>query len=1284
MAENLSFSAGINRSQWKSDIEAMRKDVLGLNNAMIADNKRTEGSFRNLGVGIAGALSVGALQGFTMQLINVRGEFQKTEIAFTTMLRSADKAKALMGQMVELAAKTPFGLQDVADGAKRLLAFQIPANQVVETLTRIGNVAAGLGVPMGQLIHVYGQVKAQGRLMTNDLYQFMNAGIPMTAELAKVMGVAENKVKDLITEGKVGFPQVQQVIQNLTNEGGMFFNLMEAQSASLSGKVANLGDSFDQMLNSLGQSNEGILYDGIEALTFMVENYETLIEILGVAVATYGAYKTALIANHYWSVLNQTATVQQALAHGTLSIAQARGAAASIMLQNAQKGLNAAMMANPIGIVIGLLAGLSYVIYKNVTATNAYIDLQDKLKDSTQNHSKSIDEQKAKINSLVAIIKDKNTTDAQAKVALEKINALTGNRIKNLSIEEIRLGKTTGALGNYIKMLELEARAKSLIETRQEAEKKEREIRNDSFNNLTVGERFGNFREAGDMVLTAQQRKRKAMIEDLQAIWKTKAEVDRELMKLQKQGVDIGEAFSETGDAAAKGVDAAKKKTEKAAEKIYGEDTVKGIQQRLSKLNETIEITPISSTVLNGMILQREVLEKKLADAQKRIAVKKFDEQVAEIKRQIEVRDKLLEAGSSKDTVDNMFPQIKDGGYESYLNKAAASIKKLIDEGKGSEEAANNFALVTDELEKYKGYDSYIDSVGKSIEALKSKFSGDALLDQLDLFGDSNIGNETEANQQAKKNAVNKAKEEELNNQRQLYQDFIKEQETFEQKKLAITAKYKVIEDQIAFSNASTDEKNRLLSEAAKKRGEEYSTAFLSGLKNSGMWQKAFGNIAEMTNREIKQSIELLKTQLAQATADGTPVDQIATFQNRITELENVLKDNPFERIRISWNKFGEEKDPIKKIGLAQEMFQGLGQGVNMLSDAFGGFDERTEATIGNIMAIGGSALELGKSIASGDVAGMIKAGIELIGSIGKALNGDQKKERQIKKQAALVKELERAYTDLSRAADKAFGSQKYDAQKDLVKNLEQQKAALVAMMNTESTKKKKDQGKIDDYKSQIQAINGSIEDIKRGIVEDVLQTDVVSAAQAVGDALVDAYGRGESAIAAVDKAANDMVKNLLKNQLNLILQKKMEKPLNDLLKAAGFDENGNGTFTGLSNEKISEFQDAAKAVGQDMQGFLNAYSDIFRDMETNSANSMTGAIKGVSEETASLIAGQMNAIRINQAEVLTISRANQEVFRNMLLQIIQIEANTRRLHNIDKNITELNAKTKNGLAGVG
>ncbi|WP_312900190.1 tape measure protein [Chryseobacterium taichungense] len=291
----LNFNAVLNMQDWDNGIAQMKRDLTGLGTVTKSQTAQMDSAFRNLSVGIAGYFSVGALKNFAMEMINVRGEFQKTEIAFTTMLRSQDKAKALMAQMVELAAKTPFSLQEVSDGAKQLLAFQVPANQVVDVLTRMGNIAAGLGVPLSRINLVYGQVKAKGKLMGDDLRQFTEAGIPMVAELAKKFGKTTGEIQDMVSAGKIGFKDVQEVLYNLTNEGGMFFNLMEKQSASVSGKIANLGDAWDQMLNKIGQSNEGLIYSGIAGLTDLVEHYQELFEIIKTIVISYGTYKAAII-----------------------------------------------------------------------------------------------------------------------------------------------------------------------------------------------------------------------------------------------------------------------------------------------------------------------------------------------------------------------------------------------------------------------------------------------------------------------------------------------------------------------------------------------------------------------------------------------------------------------------------------------------------------------------------------------------------------------------------------------------------------------------------------------------------------------------------------------------------------------------------------------------------------------------------------------------------------------------------------------------------------------------
>ena len=253
------------------------------------------GSFDNIGKAVGG-IAVGAmLKSWVQDIISVRGEFQQLEIAFTTMLGSAEKSAALMQQVTETAATTPFDLKGVANGAKQLLAYGESADRVNDTLVRLGNIASGLSLPLNDIVYLYGTTMVQGRLFTQDVRQFMGRGIPLVQELSKELGKTTEEINQMVTDGKIGFPEVQKVIANLTNEGGMFYNLMAEQSKSLTGQIANLGDAWDMMLNDMGSKSEGILSGGISLATTLVENYEDVVRVIEAIVVAYGSYKAACL-----------------------------------------------------------------------------------------------------------------------------------------------------------------------------------------------------------------------------------------------------------------------------------------------------------------------------------------------------------------------------------------------------------------------------------------------------------------------------------------------------------------------------------------------------------------------------------------------------------------------------------------------------------------------------------------------------------------------------------------------------------------------------------------------------------------------------------------------------------------------------------------------------------------------------------------------------------------------------------------------------------------------------
>lgn len=285
------------------DTSALSRDAANANRLLSSigtqaerEGAKIDSAFSNI-KRAAISLSAGwSAQSFVRGIVQVRGEFEKLEVAMNTMLQSKERADALMTQMVRTAATTPFGLQEVASGAKQLLAYGMASEEVNGTLIKLGDIAAGLSIPLGDIIYLYGTTMAQGRIYTQDLNQFTNRGIPMLKELASQFGVAESQVKKLVEEGKVGFPEVKKAIDSMTGAGGKFGGLMEAQSKTIAGQISNLEDQLDTIFNSIGKSNEGIISSALSSTQTLLDNWQSVGTAIMTVVATFGAYKAALIA----------------------------------------------------------------------------------------------------------------------------------------------------------------------------------------------------------------------------------------------------------------------------------------------------------------------------------------------------------------------------------------------------------------------------------------------------------------------------------------------------------------------------------------------------------------------------------------------------------------------------------------------------------------------------------------------------------------------------------------------------------------------------------------------------------------------------------------------------------------------------------------------------------------------------------------------------------------------------------------------------------------------------
>ena len=480
MAGELNITETLNNDEFLRNLEKSNQALSSHTANVQRESSKIDDALSNIGKVAAGYFGIQAMQSFVSQLVNVRGEFQQLDVAFSTMLRSKEKANELMAQIVDTAAKTPFTLTQVASGAKQLLAYQVAAEDVNDTVIRLGNISAGVSVPLDRLILAYGQVKAKGKLQGDDMRQFTEAGIPMIHELAKVMGVADNEISKMVESGKIGFPQVQQVVQNLTNSGGMFYNLMEKQSKTLTGELSNLHDAWDRMLNKMGESNDGALSGMILSATSLVENYQEVLDIIGGLVIVYGAYKAAVIAVNVVSAIQREIAVQQMLANigntgATITLTTAEGlqAVAASAASKAQLALNASMLANPYVLGAMALAGLVVGLIAYVKATDSAANSKKRIDEMNSSVNSKIDEQKSKTDTLVQSIQSETSTNLTKIEALQKLQELYPSIFANMDAEQVKkmnsveLQKKINQELENQKLIEKEKQAQSQIDIMQ-------------------------------------------------------------------------------------------------------------------------------------------------------------------------------------------------------------------------------------------------------------------------------------------------------------------------------------------------------------------------------------------------------------------------------------------------------------------------------------------------------------------------------------------------------------------------------------------------------------------------------------------------------------------------------------------------------------------------------------------------------------------------------------------------------------------------------------------------
>ena len=511
------------------------------------------------------------------------------------------------------------------------------------------------------------------------------------------------------------------------------------------------------------------------------------------------------------------------------------------------------------------------------------------------------------------------------------------------------------------------------------------------------------------------------------------------------------------------------------------------------------------------------------------------------------------------------------------------------------------------------------------------------------------------------------------------YDAMLAEYGTFEERKQAIIDEY--------------DEKRRAAQEAGntdmiaaidKAQAQALSKFALDELQAHPDWELMFGDLDEISTKKLQELIDKINN------LDGVylgiefdPKD-LETLKGNIEKMKKEIQErNPFSSLVSSIKDYIKAEDEASKKTALTNVFKSASGAIELVGGAFDAvtsglekmgvtMDEQTQAIIGDIGGILDGAGQVASGIATGNPLSIIQGSIGLLSSAFDLFNSrDRKAEKSIKRHQEAIDKLKASYEQLEWAVDKALGAEVYNNQMGLIHNMEQQQAHLRGMISDEQSKKKSDSGKIQDYQNQIAELDRQIQDMYDEIANDILQTNAKDFASTLADSLTEAFKAGEDAANAFEQTVNEVLQNAIVNQLKKkFLENQLQSALDSLYSDMGYWSGDNFIFDGLTEQEIADFKAKVQAAANNYNQALDVYKDLFKDLEIedDSEDSLTGAVKGVTEETADIIAGQMNAIRINQMEAT-------QVLRQSLQALNTIATNTaynRYLAGIERIITIL------------
>lgn len=1318
-------------------LSSSRSAIIASGDTAEKEGAKIEQMFKRATSSVFAFFSAAQATSFVKSMATVHGEFQQIEIALETILGNEREAATLMNQLRETAAKTPFDMKGIANGAKQLLAYGEDAATVNETLIKLGNIAAGLSQPLGDLVYLYGTTMTQGRLYTQDFNQFVGRGIPMIKELAEYFGVAESEVRGLVEAGKVGFPEVQAVISSLTEEGGMFFNLMEKQSTSVIGKISNLGDAWDAALDKMGESSEGFIYTGIEGLTYLVEHYDTVLKILGTLVTAYGSYKAALIAINAIQKVSATVAATRALLAQTQMLTRAT---------QAQILFNQAVKANPYVLAFSALTTV-------ITALAMFCDKSDeaeesvsRLENANKKASEEFDKETAKIKSLQDVVANANVAYDERKKALDKLREIVPEYNASLSKEGELVNNNTDAIKDYLVQLEKQIKLKAAQEELEEAYKEQREL----------------------------QREWDSAREDLSLKRTNSAYYDKPI-------IDVAGMFGQ-------------RDLQKAEARFNDVDArLTKVNQTIASLNSEIATT---STETNGSTKQFKTFSDQLEAAKNKVTTLKAElkdllagkgNEESFVKAIEDKRKELKAAEDAYDTLRGIDPKSKKASTSSTTDYKT----KIANEGRELERLYKDMKLSIQRAR--------IDAMDEGLEKVlaENELNHKAELEAIERQKEDTLRKiqerektiwESENPDWKKKgltftptttelpkdvasqfDALTKAANDRLvTDNKKALDDMLSDYMSYEQKRNKIKEDYDKKRQSLynedgsfrsGVSQGNVDELNRSETEALKAVDEEFA-------QREATYQSWMEAIANMTLRQLEAVLAKAEQELAELEQSGDADDsQMAVARAKVnTARKKVEKANADNDLTPGKRTIKEWEDLYKTLMEAEKEFESIGDAVEgtagkIISSA-GQIMTSTLSMINSIITLATTsstgiqtaATASSKAIQTVEKASVIltiiSAAMQVAMAIINLFNKDDEYQEEIErlqeridqlqwelenteasrlnenldilklvkntyaevttevlklhsagmstwgsfyqiigkviyKEEILKKtsqEIAKTYANLEYTVDKALGEKRFDDAKNQLANIAQQQLLIQEQIRNEDAKKKTDHGKIADWERQIIELGEEANKIINDIVEEIMGGSAADLASELGDAFIEAFRAGEDAAEAWGEKVDDIVANVIKRML---VSKYLEEPLGDIFDKYKSKWYKDGEFAGIDAimESMNGFANDLNAVGDEFQTIWDSLPDSIKNLITVTDDTREASERGIATASQESVDENNGRLTVIQGHTYTMNENVKLIvlLGDKILEAINIiRANTeycKRLDNIDKQISSIRNK---------